>query len=121
EAEYQVKRLRNYPHIALWCGNNEIAELNRELLNSDSEAAKAYKRVFLSILPEALERNLPGADYIHGSEFNPHDLFGNTKNEDSGDAHFWGVWHARQHFTAYEDQHHRFFSEFGMQAFPHVE
>lgn len=26
EAEEQIKRLRNHPSVALFCGNNEIAE-----------------------------------------------------------------------------------------------
>lgn len=121
EADYQVRRLRNYAHIALWCGNNEVAELNRAKINQDTKERRAYEKVFMGILPKALERHLPGADYIHSSEFNPDDPFGNTKNDDSGDAHFWGVWHSRQHYSAYEKQFHRFFSEFGMQAYPHVE
>ncbi|WP_309380906.1 beta-mannosidase [Cerasicoccus frondis] len=121
EAEYQVRRLRNYANIALWCGNNEIVQLHRDTLLSDKKEARAYTKIFLEILPKALEKFLPGADYIHTSEINPHDVFGNTTNQDSGDAHFWGVWHDRQHFSAYEEQQHRFFSEFGMQAFPHME
>ncbi|WP_309398595.1 beta-mannosidase [Cerasicoccus maritimus] len=121
EAEYQVRRLRNYAHIALWCGNNEIIQLNRDKLKADKKAGKAYLKVFCEVLPKALEKHLPGADYIHTSEYNPHEVFGDTANVDSGDVHFWGVWHARQHFSAYEQQFHRFFSEFGMQAYPHVE
>lgn len=121
EADYQVRRLRNHAHIALWCGNNEVVELNREKINRDRKERRAYENVFMDILPKTLDKHLPGADYIHSSEFNPDDPFGNTKNDDSGDAHFWGVWHARQHYSAYEQQQHRFFSEFGMQAYPHVE
>lgn len=121
EADYQVRRLRNYAHIALWCGNNEVAELNRAEINKNPKSRRAYEKVFMDILPKAVAKHLPGADYIHSSEFNPSDPFGNTKNDDSGDAHFWGVWHARQHYSSYEQQLHRFFSEFGMQAYPHVE
>lgn len=121
EADYQVRRLRNHAHIALWCGNNEIIQLHRESLKADKKMRRAYEKIFLETLPKALEKNLPGADYIHTSEINPSDPFGDTANQDSGDAHFWGVWHARQHYSAYEQQHHRFFSEFGMQAYPHVE
>lgn len=121
EADYQVRRLRNYAHIALWCGNNEIVQLNRADLNGNRKIRRAYEKVFLDILPKAVEKHLPGADYIHTSEYNPDDTFGDTANPDSGDVHFWGVWHARQPYSAYEDQLHRFFSEFGMQAYPHVE
>ncbi|GHB98788.1 beta-mannosidase [Cerasicoccus arenae] len=121
EADCQVRRLRNYAHIALWCGNNEIVQLDRQLLLSNKKVRRAYEKVFHEILPNALAKHLPGADYIPTSEHNPDDTYGDTANPESGDVHFWGVWHSRRHYSAYEEQPHRFFSEFGMQAYPHVE
>jgi len=121
EAAHQVKRLRNYSHLALWCGNNEIEQLCTRQLRESKGLRRDYEKIFMQLLPGALERHAPGADYISSSEHNPYDPYGNTKNEDSGDVHFWGVWHSRQPIRSYEDQNHRFFSEFGMQAYPHVE
>ncbi len=57
EAEYNVKRLRNHPCMALWCGNNEnlIAWYNWNWRNNyDTEILKflyqTYRKVFLDIL-----------------------------------------------------------------------
>lgn len=121
EAEYQVRRLRNHSHIALWCGNNEIEQLTNHLSKDDPKAVRAYDRMFRKLLPDTLKKLAPGADYISSSEHNPDDPWGDTNNQESGDAHYWGVWFMREPVNAYEKQYHRFFSEFGMQAYPHVE
>lgn len=121
EAIYQIKRLRNYSNIALWCGNNEIEQLCNPLFNQTPPLKREYERIFHKLLPRQLEKLAPGADYISSSEHNPDDTYGDSQNSDSGDAHYWGVWHSRKPITSYEDQFHRFFSEFGMQAYPHVE
>ncbi len=121
EIEHQVRRLRNHAHIALWCGNNENEQIFKSAITAKRNLLRDYERVFLDSIPNTLERLCPGARYISSSEHNPHDRFGDTGNPDSGDAHFWGVWHQRQPIAAYERQFHRFFSEFGMQAYPHVE
>jgi len=117
----QVKRLRNHSHLALWCGNNEIEQIHADTLRTKSKPRRDYEAIFGRIIPRILEKHAPGADYIASSEHNPGDPYGRTGNEDSGDAHYWGVWHRREPIRAYEDQLHRFFSEFGMQSYPHVE
>jgi len=40
------------------------------------------------------------------------------KNDAAGDMHFWDVWHEAKPFSAYQDIHPRFCSEFGFQSFP---
>ncbi len=121
EAQTQIRRLRNYSHLALWCGNNEIVQMFGDQLRQDRSSRKAYEKMFHQLLPSELRKLAPQADYWPSSEHNPGDWLGNSTNEDSGDAHYWGVWHRRDPIHAYEEQHHRFFSEFGMQAYPHVE
>ncbi len=121
EAEYQVRRLRNYSHIALWCGNNENEQIYGPEIRADRKLRRDYEKIFVELLPRTLEKLLPGAAYISSSEHNPDDRFSNTQNPDSGDAHYWGVWHERAPISDYEKQFHRFFSEFGMQAYPCVE
>lgn len=121
EAEHQIRRLRNYSHIALWCGNNENEQMFTKQLREDARLRRDYEKLFLTTLPNALQGLLPGANYISSSEHNPDDRYGDTRNIESGDAHYWGVWHSRAPISNYEQQLHRFFSEFGMQAYPHVE
>ncbi len=121
EAEHQIRRLRNYSHIALWCGNNENEQMFTKQLSEDAKIRRDYEKLFVTAIPNTLHRLLPGANYISSSEHNPDDRYGDTRNPESGDAHYWGVWHSRAPITNYEQQLHRFFSEFGMQAYPHVE
>ncbi|MEX2382383.1 MAG: glycoside hydrolase family 2 protein [Opitutales bacterium] len=120
EATYQIRRLRNHAHIALWCGNNEIEQLF-QCVRDNPVMRKEYDSIFREMLPELLATLSPGTAYISSSEHNPDDPQGSPGNPESGDAHYWGVWHSRQPIEAYEQQAHRFFSEFGMQAYPHVE
>ena len=121
EVEYQIRRLRNYSHIALWCGNNENEQMFKQDFCKSKKLRADYERIFVNLIPKCLEKGLPGARYISSSEHNPDDRYGDTRNPESGDAHYWGVWHSRAPITDYEKQYHRFFSEFGMQAYPHVE
>ncbi len=118
EAETNIKALRNYANLALWCGNNEIIQLFGPEIAADPVKTKAYEDIFHNILPAAVEKFSPEIDYWPTSEWNPQDPLGKTNNQDSGDAHYWGVWHSREPVEAYEKQLHRFFSEFGMQAYP---
>lgn len=109
EAEYQVRRLRNYSNLALWCGNNEIIQGLIDSLRSDKKLLRDYEKIFHEILPETLSALNPEVAYWPSSENNPDDPYGNSQNEDSGDAHYWGVWHKRAPISDYEKQNHRFF------------
>lgn len=134
EAEENVRRLRNHPSIVLWCGNNEIdtawshysentgwgwkqqysPEL-RERLWQD------YEAIFHRILPEAISRFAPQADYWPSSPMI--ELTGDirqhaTNSSTGGDIHYWGVWHNVEPFENYNVYIGRFMSEYGFQSFP---
>ncbi len=124
EAEDQVRRLRNHPSIALWCGNNETEiALNwgdRDKLPADVKFQmwQDYLTEFSGILNRVVERmdaevpywpSSPSADYEQLSE-----------QYQSGDAHIWDVWHGRVPFSTYETHHSRFVSEYGFQSFPEM-
>ncbi|WP_199614159.1 beta-mannosidase [Paenibacillus alkalitolerans] len=134
EAEENVKRLRNHPCIALWCGNNEIdtawSHYNEEAgwgwkkqyTPEQREKIWAdYEAIFHRILPDAVSKNDPTADYWPSSpmqaltgDINQH--AGNQTT--SGDIHYWGVWHAVEPFENYNIYLGRFMSEYGFQSFP---
>lgn len=124
EATYNVKRLRNHPSIALWCGNNENSEgwhrwgwqANRNDKEKE-EIWKNYLKVFDSILPNTV-RSLTDVDYWESS---PKYGRGNPNYEFEGDAHDWWIWHDAYPFDHLEQHVPRFMSEFGMQAFPSYE
>ncbi|WP_338543423.1 beta-mannosidase [Paenibacillus tundrae] len=134
EAIDNVKRLRNHPSIALWCGNNEIdsawAHFNenggwgwkKDFNTEQRESIWAdYKAVFHDLLPEVVEAYAPGIDYWPSSP-----LVSLTDDEkqhahpstSEGDIHYWGVWHSVEPFENYNVHVGRFMSEYGFQSFP---
>ena len=124
EAIYQVKRLRNHPSIALWCGNNEVDEgwhnwgwqkaLNYSASDS-TEVWNNYLKIFEKILPEAVSIYSPYTPYIPSS---PQNGWGRKESLTHGDMHYWGVWWGAEPFEIYEEKIGRFMSEYGFQGFP---
>ena len=125
EAEYNIKRLRNHPSLALWCGNNEVLAAwlswgwSKEVEKEDPDGAKAqwkaYKDIFLDILPKAVAEHDPGRFYWASSPQS-----GDTLKVDyiNGDEHYWGVWWGKEPFSSYHTKIARFMSEYGFQSFP---
>ena len=126
EAIYNVKRIRNHPSLALWCGNNEVLSAWENwgwkkgiIENQSQEIAdtifKAYDQIFHKILPKVIQEYDPATDYWSSS---PSSSTGVTESLTSGDAHYWGVWWGKEPFSTYEEKIPRFMSEFGFQSFP---
>ena len=119
EAEYNVRRLRHHPSLALWCGNNELEMgLVGDAWTETTMSWEDYSRLFDELLPEVVGRLDPERDYWPSS---PHTPVGDRRdfnNPDSGDAHLWSVWHGKMPFEWYRTCTHRFNSEFGFQSFP---
>jgi beta-mannosidase len=122
EAVEQVKRLRNHPSIALWCGNNEINEAWHNWgwqprFNPDQKEIiwTAYETLFNKILPTAVKENSSHISYWESSP-----RFGryNDKSYTEGDSHDWFVWHDERPFEHFEKKVPRFMSEYGFQSFP---
>jgi beta-mannosidase len=124
EAEEQVKRLRNYPNIMLWAGNNEILNgwhewhfQERFGYNAQQKDTlwKFYSKIFYEVLPNAVKKYDPEKLYWSCSPQSDH---GVLQNPLSGDQHFWPVWFGEEPFSAYEKQPGRFISEYGFQSYP---
>ena len=123
EAIQNIKRLRNHPSIALWCGNNEISEgwhrwgwQNDYTKKQKEEIWKGYQKIFQNILPE-LVNHYSQSDYWESS---PKFGRGDSRHQFEGDAHYWGVWHDSEPFENLEKKVPRFMSEFGFQSFPEI-
>ena len=125
EAIYNIKRLRNHPSLAFWCGNNEIDEALHhwgweniypaELMKTWFEQ---YDKTFRELLPSLVEELDGTRSYIHGSPYDAN--WGNPEKFASSDVHDWGLWYGHLPFEAMADRLPRFASEFGFQSFPEM-
>ncbi|MGD2071749.1 MAG: glycoside hydrolase family 2 protein, partial [Gemmatimonadota bacterium] len=124
EAADQVRRLRNHPSLALWCGNNEMAEgwanwgWQEAYGYSAEDSARVwrdYERIFHDVLPSAVSRHDPGRFYWPSS---PRHGWGRPESLTEGDAHYWGVWWGMEPFAVFRRKLPRFMSEFGFQGMP---
>lgn len=125
EAIENVKRLRNHPSIALWCGNNENSEGWARWGWADDKSTEVrakiwsdYHAVFNHVLPKVVDSLHADASYWESS---PKYGRGDKRFKTEGDAHDWWVWHDAYPFEHFEAEVPRFMSEFGFQAFPSYE
>jgi beta-mannosidase len=127
EANDNVKRLRNHPCLALWCGNNEILSAwegwgwkkTEEAKNPEAAAKiwQSYSDIFLKILPGVVKELDPDRPYRDSS---PSSGLGIPADLVNGDEHYWGVWWGKAPFETYATHIARFMSEYGFQSFPEM-
>lgn len=94
EVKAQVKRLRDYACIALWCGNNEDTYCLKKGQESDTwRLVGDYQLLNEGIIGRTCRETDPGRIFWPSSPCN-----GTGRNalkihdQHSGDIHFWGVW-----------------------------
>jgi beta-mannosidase len=127
EAIDNVKRLRNHPSIAMWCGNNEILAAwkgwgweEAERRKSEENANKiwqAYVDIFHKILPDVVKEYDSNRSYWSSSPSSGEGIPADLVN---GDEHYWGVWWGKEPFSTYATHLARFMSEYGFQSFPDI-
>ena len=133
EARYQVRRLRNHPALALWCGNNENQQLHDDAFWFDPGRPLPGALYYDTILPETVAALDGRTPYWPGSPFG-----GNDHNSElDGDVHNWNAWHGKffrrfgeeprventpagVSYRRYGEDRGRFISEFGLHAAPEL-
>ncbi|MCM1525327.1 MAG: glycoside hydrolase family 2 protein [Ruminococcus sp.] len=113
-----VKRLRNHPSLAMWCGNNEIESMWQYWgIDADPEYKKDYLRIFEVLIPKVLDFYDP-VTYYHPSSPSSEGSFNESSAENKGDSHYWDVWHGLKPVTEYGRHNFRFCSEYGFESIP---
>ncbi len=124
EVKYQVKRLRNYKSVVIWCGNNEIEEAfykwgwHQSFRISQADSVKLirdYERLFKDSIPAWVKELDPDRPYVSTS---PRYHWSVPASITEGDSHYWGTWWGGEDFEVFETKTGRFISEYGMQAMP---
>lgn len=125
EAVQNVKRLRNHPCMALWCGNNECLDMwfhwgvKRRYDRTNPEWSEIQWRQFTdlyyNVLPAIVEQYHPGICYRKSS---PYSDDRGMRSDSIGDYHDWDVWGQALEFDLFNRKRSRFFSEYGFQGFP---
>ncbi len=109
EATAAVRRIRNHPCLALWCGNNENHTMFADDWKDMKPARLLGEHLYHEVLPAVLAAEDPKTPYWPGSPYGG--AFPNDPN--FGDVHNWEVWHGKGDWTFYTDDNSRFCSEFG--------
>jgi len=126
ETTENVKRLRNNPALAIWCGNNELVSgwkewgwPNKPELNiSKTDSAQIfqdYLKIFNDIIPGVISQYNPQTFYWPSS---PGSEPGLTSSLVSGDLHYYLVWYGSKSIQDYKTAIPRFMSEYGVQSLP---
>jgi beta-mannosidase len=66
EAEAVVKRLRNHPALAIWCGDNEI-----DMAYLSEKISPEQNRLTREVIPQVLQRLDPFRGYVPSSPYAP--------------------------------------------------
>ncbi|PJF43295.1 MAG: beta-mannosidase [Candidatus Thermofonsia Clade 1 bacterium] len=122
EALAQLKRLRHYACIVLWCGNNEDYQIAESLQAYDPDFSGAFaqtafpaREIYERLLPKLCAEHDPTRPYWPGSPYGGKSVMDQTV----GDRHTWEIWHGNMaDYQDYARYSGRFISEFGMQALP---
>jgi beta-mannosidase len=133
EMDHQVRRLRNHPCIAVWCGNNEIsifledpapemipdafkAIFAKLAATRTSKTYTNYLEIFGYSIPGIVNRITPEIPYTSSSPTS--DFERQSPNFISGDRHNYNVWWNNKPIEDQANYKDRFVSETGIQGFP---
>ena len=73
EATQQVQRIQHRACLALWCGNNELVQLNGAYLRANATLRRGYMALFHRLLPEVVKAHDPSARRSrHGPDAGKH-------------------------------------------------
>ena len=134
EIDYQVRRLRNHPCLAVWCGNNEITITMESGMGAIPDAFKSlfellkpkgvapyinYFSYFQETIPNIVKGLSPEMPYTNSAP--TANFEAQTPTFNSGDRHNYDVWWNNKDIEVQSGYHVRFMSETGIQGFPDMQ
>ncbi|KAI9148243.1 glycoside hydrolase family 2 protein [Paramyrothecium foliicola] len=129
EARQNLRRLRSHPSLVIWAGNNEDYQVQEryklEYNYEDKDPQSWLKSTFPArylyeyLLPKIVSEEDPAVVYHPSSPWGDGK---HTADPTVGDKHQWDLWHgAMFRYQEAPTLSARFISEFGMEAYPHLE
>ena len=119
EIRENLKRIRHRASLAVISGNNEIEEAVEYWWNDSGKDTRkrVYLKLFERLVPKIIDDVCPYVPYISSSPSSGGG-FVDIRGENTGDCHYWQVWHGNLPFTEYRRHFFRYLSEFGFESFP---
>ncbi|KAK5107531.1 hypothetical protein LTR62_001061 [Meristemomyces frigidus] len=129
ECVFQTQRLRHHPSLVIYAGNNEdyqVMEQYKLTYNYEDKDPENWLKtdfparyIYEKLLPEIVAAHSPHIPYNPGSPWGDGKI---SSDPTVGDMHQWNVWHGTQEkYQIFDKLGGRFNSEFGMEAFPHID
>ncbi|MBI2417605.1 MAG: glycoside hydrolase family 2 protein [Ignavibacteriales bacterium] len=112
EAIYNIKRLRQYCSLAIWCGNNEN-EWNWYKEQHESYKNMPGHKLFAELFPALIAELDPLTPYHVSTPFGDD---ADPNSQTSGNRHQWDIWSNFTDYTEVENDKSLFVSEFGFQG-----
>lgn len=125
EAINNIKRLRNHPSLAMWCGNNEIEDAwcywdNIEDKYKTDKVKEEHKDFFHRKLKELVKEYNEEIFYWPTSPSSG-EAYDEPRDESRGDVHYWGILDNNEPLSTFSTKKFRFLSEFGLYSIPCME
>ena len=115
ELAYNIKRLRNYTCLALWCGENECHWGYEEWWGEKYDRFYGTE-IYEKLYPQLAKELDPQRFYWNGSPYSGKGILANDPYY--GDTHFWDLHSDCRDFKEYRKHRGSFISETGIQSLP---
>ncbi len=120
ELDEHIRRLRNHPSLAIWCGGNEtLWGWERGAWGDYRQGKSPYygKKIYDELLPDWLRALDPDRIYIPNSPFSPDPTLP-ANDYTHGCCHYWELHWQCGDYTEYDADAPSFVTETGIQSFP---